>query len=402
MMERRPVRHDSYVYGIATDVIERIDHQGRIDDRIWVLSYSRIRSLDIFRGLSLAIMTVDHFGGPITRVTQETIGFVSVAEAFVFISGIVSGLVYGRLMQQSAGQMAAAALKRARLIYFAHILSILFIAAVAYYWPALSAVLKSDMGFFPDPPESIVLYSALLLHQPQFLDILPMYVGFLLLTPLMLRLFEMHWDKLALIASAGLWGMAQLGWCDRWFAWLRLQCNLQITVGMFDPFAWQLLFVIGLWLGYRKLTTGKWPLPAGNVWVWWSITGLLFMFRHSPVGVALLKSSDATLRSTLGWLRLFNFLVLTYSLYRISEYLESIPGTNWLAFLGRHSLAVYVFHTLVLYLILPWHNAVKTLSGVWQVILALIFMGSLSFPAWIHQKWKERQRAWRKAVAVSS
>src|SRR5580693_1644014 len=53
--------------------------------------------VDFLRGICLLLMTVDHL--PLTLVrkfTWQTFGFFSAAEGFVFLSGLVSGLVYGR------------------------------------------------------------------------------------------------------------------------------------------------------------------------------------------------------------------------------------------------------------------------------------------------------------------
>ncbi len=53
--------------------------------------------LDALRGLVLAWMTINHLSGPLHAYSFETLGFVSSAEGFVFISGIVAGMVYGRI-----------------------------------------------------------------------------------------------------------------------------------------------------------------------------------------------------------------------------------------------------------------------------------------------------------------
>jgi hypothetical protein len=53
---------------------------------------SRDSRLDMLRGLCLVLMTVDHLPiNPLFRFTNQTLGFVSAAEGFVFISGVVSG-----------------------------------------------------------------------------------------------------------------------------------------------------------------------------------------------------------------------------------------------------------------------------------------------------------------------
>ena len=57
--------------------------------------------IDFLRGLCLVVMTVDHLPPDIfEKFTWQTFGFISAAEGFVFLSGLVSGVVYGRVAMQ--------------------------------------------------------------------------------------------------------------------------------------------------------------------------------------------------------------------------------------------------------------------------------------------------------------
>ncbi|MDP9371380.1 MAG: OpgC domain-containing protein, partial [Chloroflexota bacterium] len=53
--------------------------------------------LDLLRGFAVFAMAVDHLGGPswLYALTGGNRFFVSAAEGFVFISGVVAGIVYG-------------------------------------------------------------------------------------------------------------------------------------------------------------------------------------------------------------------------------------------------------------------------------------------------------------------
>ncbi len=61
---------------------------------------SRDRRLDFLRGFLVAAMVVDHVGGEslLTRLSGNNAFLVSAAEGFVFISGLLMGIVYGGRM----------------------------------------------------------------------------------------------------------------------------------------------------------------------------------------------------------------------------------------------------------------------------------------------------------------
>ena len=57
---------------------------------------NRDLSLDVLRGIMLIIMAADHFGEPLFQHLYEFAGYVSAAEGFVFLSGMLVALVYSR------------------------------------------------------------------------------------------------------------------------------------------------------------------------------------------------------------------------------------------------------------------------------------------------------------------
>ncbi len=360
----------------------------------------RIFSLDVFRGLCLAVMAVDHFGGPITKLTQQTVGFVSVAEGFVFISGLVAGLVYGRLALLQPQRLRRASLKRAYTIYAVHLGTVYAFMMLAYVLPEFAKLLKTSTGFFPDQPHRVAIAAALLLHQPLFLDILPIYVLFLIAMPWAIQQFIHGRHKRVLLLSGVFWLAAQFDLRQGLLTVMQQTLGVRVTAGLFDPMAWQVLFVLGLWLGTRKAQSGAWQLPLRQVpvSVWMAILAALFIFRHLPMGETILASSPFADRQALGWLRLVNFLVLAYGISLLSHRLPSGWLMNWFAFLGRHSLQVYVFHTVFLYLILPAQPVIDNLSDPWQVALSLLFAASMSLPALWHQIWRDSRESRQKMV----
>ncbi|MEW5717934.1 MAG: OpgC domain-containing protein, partial [Chloroflexota bacterium] len=64
--------------------------------------------LDFLRGFAVFIMIVDHFGGAswLYLLTGNNAFYVSGAEAFVFISGLVVGMVYGGIAREQGLRIA--------------------------------------------------------------------------------------------------------------------------------------------------------------------------------------------------------------------------------------------------------------------------------------------------------
>src|SRR5205823_4722211 len=92
----------------------------------------RDRRLDLLRGYCVVAMTVDHLDAP-TWLYVFTGGnrfFVSAAEGFLFISGLVMGVVYRPILEKSGLWAAAAkALRRAALLY-----GVTVMATLGFMW----------------------------------------------------------------------------------------------------------------------------------------------------------------------------------------------------------------------------------------------------------------------------
>src|SRR5438034_9940351 len=83
------------------------------------VSTERDLRLDLFRGLALWLIFVDHIPQNIVNwLTIRNYGFSDAAEIFVFISGYTAAFVYGREMQSNGVIVASARiLKRAWQVY---------------------------------------------------------------------------------------------------------------------------------------------------------------------------------------------------------------------------------------------------------------------------------------------
>src|SRR6266566_8500664 len=91
--------------------------------------------LDLFRGLALWLIFIDHLPpNLLTWFTIRNYGFSDATEIFIFISGYTAAFVYGRAMLESGVVVATArVLRRVWQIYVAHVfLFTIFLAEISY------------------------------------------------------------------------------------------------------------------------------------------------------------------------------------------------------------------------------------------------------------------------------
>src|SRR5580692_6085905 len=91
--------------------------------------------LDLFRGLALWLIFIDHLPqNLLTWLTIRNYGFSDATEIFIFISGYTASFVYGRAMHDAGFVVATARiLRRVWQIYVAHVfLFTIFLAEISY------------------------------------------------------------------------------------------------------------------------------------------------------------------------------------------------------------------------------------------------------------------------------
>jgi hypothetical protein len=200
--------------------------------------------LDLFRGLALWLIFLDHIpSNAVSWITIRNYGFSDATEIFVFISGYTVAFVYGRSMRLNGFLIAAARmLKRAWQIYVAHIfLFAIYLAEISYIAHSFENPLYSEeMGVlnFLNNPDVTIIQAMLLKFKPVNMDVLPLYIVLLLgFAPFLWLL--MRSPNSALLASGAIYS---LSWLFGWNlpAWPQ-------GVWVFNPFAWQFLFIFGAW-----------------------------------------------------------------------------------------------------------------------------------------------------------
>jgi hypothetical protein len=353
-------------------------------------------SLDSWRGLMLVVMATSHLGGALGASVRQLLGYVSAAEGFVFLSGVMCGLVYGRYAEVDLALMRRRTWARAWTIYRYHLGTLVILLGVIMLMHAMPGDLaayyrKTDLAAFVDDPALGLIASALLLLQPIHFDILALYVLYMALAPLMLALFARGRAASMFIASIALWLFAQAGGSE--LVGEYLPSGPYLRMGTFDPFAWQVLFVAGGYFGWRR-ASGKPVLPRIPDAIFYGACTaalLLFLLRHGVIELSLASYIDepfALVRLRLGWLRLVNVALVAFVIYSLAMRYGIELRNSWLALLGGHSLQVYAFHALVLYLAIPIRWRINAMGEVGELLFALAFLASLTVPAVIHQRYR--------------
>src|ERR1700761_5481784 len=156
-----------------------------------VLRFGKIQrkpELDALRGLFLVWMTLTHLPTRMSDMVNQPFGFVSSAEGFVFLSALLISRIYLRQAEDDIQGLRAKLWRRALRIYGYHVLLLVlaFTLAAAFAVITHRAALLHLLDFSFAHPAVAVVGSLLLIYCPPLLDILPMYVLFLLLSPLVL------------------------------------------------------------------------------------------------------------------------------------------------------------------------------------------------------------------------
>lgn len=314
--------------------------------------------LDALRGLFLVWMTVTHLPTRFSDFVNQPFGFVSSAEGFVFISALLVGRLYMRDLVLNPANVRAKLWKRSLKIYGYHLLMLAFaftvIAAIAIH--THKAALTNLLDFYLAHPLVAIVGSVLLLYCPPLLDILPMYVVFLFFTPLVLSAAARIGWRWILTASAAVWLLAQFGLRDLVHNWIVHLTHLRIPLqetGAFNLFAWQALWIVGLWLGSRSAIH---PVPLNKIPNWVAIlaaaTCLFFIgIRFQWLGPHLTPQALSINldKWQIGPLRVLNLTAFTVFVYWARKYLLKAVAIEPFLTLGKASLHVFCAHIVFVF-----------------------------------------------------
>lgn len=351
--------------------------------------------LDAARGLMLVWIALTHLPTVISTYSNQPFGFVSASEGFIMLAALFSGRNYLKLAHRegypAAGKKAGA---RGLRLYAYHVL--LLCLAFGLLAPLAATGgrpgVHNMLDFYFAAPHRALLDAALLIYRPPLLDILPMYILFsAALTPLALRLGEKLGWKYVLGVSFAVWFAAQCGLKKAVYLGLAHIVPMHIplkNMGAFDLWAWQFLWVAGLWLGARwargDLPIENWARKA--VWPAVAIALAFLALRYSvfpnvqpaPFGVLFDKWH-------LGVVRIIDFAAVAAVLVRFNHKLK---WTAWrpLVLLGQASLQVFCVHLLFCFAGLLLMGTAEVVTGWTEAALMAATLAGMLLTAKIYEK----------------
>jgi hypothetical protein len=354
----------------------------------------RLWEIDALRGLMLVLMTVTHIPTRFADPLGQPLGFVSAAEGFVLLSGFVAGMVnMRRQLRDGEAAMREAFFNRALKIYAAQAALLVFLlSGVTTLGLALQQPAITDLvSYFLEHPVKALLGGLLLVYNPPLLDILPMYVIFMLASPLLLLHATHHGWTPILLVSAAMWLGAQFGLSQAAYDSLVWLVGMPVPfrqTGAFEMLAWQFVWLLGLWMGAAQgAQRPVQPVPfARSVVMVALVVALVHLVWRHAVGQAPFGPHDSLNmlydKWRLGPLRVIDLFALIVLAMHFGPWLAArLPKMPTLELLGRQSLPVFCTHVVLAMLLLtsygaidpqrPWTVDAALLSGCFLVMYAV-------------------------------
>ncbi|MEI6055076.1 MAG: OpgC domain-containing protein [Lentisphaerota bacterium] len=358
------------------------------------LPVERDNRIDTIRGLLLISMAIDHYGGWVANYIWQPFGYVSDAEGFIFLSGFVFALVYSRYIRDLK-LLAKKIFHRAFTVYHYHIYLVFGIPLISLFIPPYQECWSNMIYYLYNV--SVVKYvigSFFMINQPTFMDILPMYTIFIFFCwPILLLLIHGK-DYIAIALCIVFWVLGQFI-NPVWY--LSAYILPGSAPGIFNLFSWQIVFFMGAYFGFKKRFKMTLTLLE-KPWIKFPLLAVfifLFLVRYQIIDFnpeTMLKFTD---RNNLAWLRLINMCVVFFAIYLVLKRIPVKYGIPMVNFLGKHSLQVFAFHILVMYLfIMPLGTGETILEkhgNVLYLIGLVLFLLTLPLPAYMHEVYMKRK-----------
>ncbi|NEI72937.1 DUF1624 domain-containing protein [Rhizobium lusitanum] len=382
----------------------------------------RYEIIDGLRGYFLVFMLINHLvfvgGYWMLLVNHDQLAFVEDAQGFVFLSGLLVGMVYSRKMAKAGYEQARQKIWDRAFELYRYAMGIVMVVLVAQMLlPDAYRIWHDWLGYTNfDEPLRLAAIGALL-FQPTFMDILPQYVVYMVFAPPVIWLcMNGKWPYVA-VGALILWITGQLGLqrlaTEIVNRWIMGSDEEGIRVS-FNLFGWQIVFFSGLMAGVltanRTIDWSKIFRPEATLLPKICLIICLFFLplrissAHELLPQFVLdKFATMEIRADFGPVYLLNFPAVAIGLvwllmagprHRNVHVRRLAAGVTWLfslsflRLLGRHSLHVYVWHVAIVYIVFYVDQQTPEFSQITKTLIALISIMMLSIPA----LWRERNR----------
>ncbi|EIF33276.1 hypothetical protein BCh11DRAFT_01041 [Burkholderia sp. Ch1-1] len=301
--------------------------------------------VDFFRGVVLIVIVLDHIpGSTLSHLMLHAYALCDSAEVFVFLGGYASAAAYTAVLAKR-GESAAKLrfVRRCWEIYRAYLLT----AVLTLLSGAVLAMLNlnrpmvdlTGWPLFAVQPLREALDIMLLRRQPYLSSVLPMYVIFALCVPFAVPLARRS-PLLALGLSVAIWALAR--------PLAALFSIDEVADWAFNPFAWQLMFVLGI-LSRVQPVSERFHATRTARWCTWGAAVAVLAFAIVKLFV-LTQPLPGTFKQNLSPDRVINFIVIAW----VAAQFVRMGSIAWLArrlpavvTVGRTGLVCFVAGTLV-------------------------------------------------------
>lgn len=315
-----------------------------------------LNEVDFWRGYALIAIFINHVPGIFfEQFTHRAFGLSDSAELFVFLAGFslrylsesrTENLVGMRLFMRLEGR--AFTLYAAQILIVA--LALAMMASAALYLDTPLILQWNNASAFFESPIQTQIGIVLLAHQMGYFDVLPLYIVMMAFAPLVIILGRISL-RILLFYSLTVWALTL-------FSELNLPTWPVEGVWFFNPFAWQLQFVLGYVLARPKIAAagfiedkrtelrilGALIVGAG---LWLAITG----WSPNPFEVPeprLFFMNDKTALSPMRVLHMLGLVMLFGGLFEIASRWSGFRFLSTpLCLLGRNSLHVFCAGSLL-------------------------------------------------------
>ncbi|WP_432344524.1 OpgC domain-containing protein [Shinella yambaruensis] len=382
----------------------------------------RFEIIDGMRGYFLVFMLINHLvfvgGYWMMEVNHRQFAFVEDAQGFVFLSGLLIGMVYARKMLKYGYDTGRQLIRnRAFELYRYAMGTVMAVLVVQMFLPDAYRLWYNWLGYtnFDQPLRLAAI--ATFLFQPTFMDILPQYIVYMLFAPPLVWLcLKGKWAQV-LAGSLIVWMAAQLG-LQRFVTdplnTLFTGSDDQGIRASFNMLGWQIVFISALVIGAltaqdridwnRIFSPEKTRLPKVALAICLFFLPLRIVTAWDLLPQSVLdKFATMEIRADFGPVYLLNFAAVATGLAwlliagpkhhnlwvrKLAGIVIGVFTLRFLRLLGRHSLQVYVWHVAIVYAVYYADGRTPELSQLTKTSIAVVCIALLALPA----LWREREQ----------
>ena len=263
--------------------------------------------VDFFRGIVLIVIVLDHIpGGVLQHLMLHAYALCDSAEVFVCLGGYASAAAYAAVLSKK-GEKAAhnRFYRRCWEIYRAYLLTavLTLLSGAILQLLQLNRPMVDLTGWpiFAASPIKETLDIAILRRQPYLSSVLPMYVIFAITVPFIVPLARRA-PLTTLALSLATWALA--------IPLAKLLAIDDVSDWAFNPFAWQLMFVIGILCRERPASPAFIKTAPAR---WITRTALTAVLAFAVVKLFILTQPlPGHLKQNLSIERVINFLAIAW------------------------------------------------------------------------------------------